>query len=149
MSADIPTQADFQLLPRRKYDPDHCHTWEHFGGRTLDEAYVVFRENPLRYPEDLMWMVPKPFCFYLPVALRYLQSAEASGDSDIISCLASDIEFHFSCGHDIQAAFPCIQAICDYVLSHYSEYDVIEEIYGNLRPRCEGLRKKTWEQGAV
>ena len=63
MSADIPTQADFLLAPRRSQDVDGWHAWEAFGGRTLDEAYAIFRKNALRYQEDLRWMAAKPFCF--------------------------------------------------------------------------------------
>ena len=140
MSTDIPTQADFKLAPQ---DLDGWHAWESFGGRTLDEAYAIFRENPVRYQEDLMWMAPKPFCFYLPIALRYLESEDARRDADIINCLASDIGFHFECGHDIAAAFPCIRSICDYVLSHYMKFDVNVAIYGDLRSKYEQLRRRT------
>jgi hypothetical protein len=149
MSADIPTQSDFQLGPERGQDLDAWHAWDTFGGRTLDEAYATFRENALGYQEDLMWMAPKPFCFYLPVVLRYVQSEESCGDSDIVNCLASNIEFHFQRGHDITAAFACIQAICDYVLSQYSKFDVNEEIYGDLRPPYENLKRKIGERGAA
>lgn len=133
MSADIPTQADFLLPAQRSQDLDGWHAWETFGDRTLDEAYAIFRENAFAYLEELMWMAPRPFCFYLPIALRYLQSEDSFSDSDIVNCLASNIEFHFTRGHDIFAAFPCIQAICDYVLRHYSKFELNEQIYGDLR----------------
>ena len=142
----MPTQADFQLAPRRVDDLDGWHAWETFGGRTLEEAYAIFSQNALAYQEDLMWMAPKPFCFYLPIALRYLESEQSRGDSDIINCLASDIDFHFEKGHDISDAFSCIKIICDQVLTHYSKYDVNEEIYGDLRQQYEALRRKIGEQ---
>jgi hypothetical protein len=149
MSTGIPNEDDFRLVPDWSQDREGWWAWEDFGGRTLDEAYAIFRENPLRYQEDLMWMAPKPFCFYLPIALRYLQSEDSSGDSNIVNCLASDIEFHFSCSHDISAAFPCIRAICDYVLSHYSKFGVYTAICGDLRPQYQGLRRKVGEPGAA
>jgi hypothetical protein len=63
--------------------------------------------------------------------------------------LAADIEFHFECGHDISAAFPCIQAICDHVLTHYARFGVNVEIYGDLRPQYERLRQKIGEPCAA
>lgn len=87
-------------------------------------------------------MAPKPFCFYLPVALRYLQAEESSGE--IVNILAEDIEHHFKCEEDIAAAFPCIQAICDYVLSQ-SKFDIDD--YGDLQPKYEALRRKVCERG--
>ena len=145
MNTGIPTQADFQLPPERVQDLDGWHAWETFGGRSLDEAYAIFQQNAFAYLEDLMWMPPKPFCFYLPVAGRYLESPTSSGDSDMVSCLASTLEFHFERGHDISAAFSCIGKIADYVLSHYSKFAIQEHIYGDLRPRYAGLRSKIGE----
>ena len=150
MSTDIPSQADFQLAPERNYDLDGWHAWDTFGGLSLDQAYEVFRTSALDCQEDLMWMAPRPFCFYLPVALRYIQAADSSGDSDIVNCLAPAIQFQFGGKHDITDAFPCIRAICGYVLSHYSKFEVSEQVYGDLRPRYEGLlRRVSGEQAAA
>ena len=148
MSASIPSQSDFELPAERVQDLDGWHAWDTFGGRNLDQAYAAFRTNAFGYQEDLMWMAPTPFCYYLPVALRYLQSEHSTNDSDFVNSLASTIDFHFAQGHDIAAAFPCIRNICDYVLSHYSKFDVTESIYGDLRPQYHGLRNKVGEPGA-
>src|ERR1043166_8442690 len=80
MNTDIPTQADFPLPLERVQDLEDWHAWETFGGRNLDETYAIFQENAFAYVEDLMWMPSKPFCFYLPIAGRYLESPKSSGD---------------------------------------------------------------------
>jgi hypothetical protein len=138
----IPSKEDFQLPPQSHPDLDGTRAWRNFGGKTLEKAYAKFRRNPLVYQEDLMWMAPKPFCYYLPVALRHLESDESAEDSDIVECLAANINFHFDSGHDIRAARGCIAVICDYVLANYAKFDVAETVYGDLRPKYQSLKQR-------
>jgi hypothetical protein len=69
--------ADRRLLPtERDFDPWHGNldaqcAWRHFGGLTLDQAHARFRENPLGYQEDFMFMGPVAFAFYFPVIEDY------------------------------------------------------------------------------
>ncbi|GMU81056.1 MAG: hypothetical protein AMXMBFR47_09270 [Planctomycetota bacterium] len=64
----LPTREEINV-----YDSlDERVAVEHFLGRTLDEAEYLFCENPLRYFEDLMWMGPIAFRFYVIAAIRYL-----------------------------------------------------------------------------
>jgi len=45
---------------------------EHFFGRSLDEAEQLFCENALLYQEDLMWMGPAAFRYYVQASARYI-----------------------------------------------------------------------------
>src|SRR6185437_15714897 len=45
---------------------DELDAVEHFLGKDLEQAQSLFRENFLRYQEDLMFMGPKAFQFYVP-----------------------------------------------------------------------------------
>ncbi len=141
MRKNIPTKEDFGLYPGKGQDLDRMSAWKAFGGLSLDEVYGVFLDNPLYHQEHLMWMAPKAFSFYLPVALRYLESEDSGDGSDIINILVSDIEFHFTCGEDITPAFPCIQAICDCVLRNRARFNLdadLHQQYENLRLKVCG-----------
>lgn len=79
-SDPLPTERDF--------DPwngnlDAQSAWRDFGGLTLDEAHAKFRENPLKYQEDFMFMGGKAFAYYLPVLEDHLRGAsDSEGDDD-------------------------------------------------------------------
>ena len=80
MTASLPTLADINVHDSL----DERSAVEHFFGQDLLQAEVLFRENFLYYQEDLMWMGPRAFCFYVDAAIAYLLSPAASGDSDAI-----------------------------------------------------------------
>ena len=61
---------------------DEGSACKHFLGKTLTEAEALFREASLYYQEDLMWMGPRAFQFYLPAALNDLKSEAARGPND-------------------------------------------------------------------
>ena len=67
----LPTEHDFDPFSG---DLDAQHAWRSFGGLTLDQAHRRFRENPLCYQEDFMFMGPVAFAFYFPVIDEYLRS---------------------------------------------------------------------------
>ncbi|MFM7315484.1 MAG: hypothetical protein ACKO5E_00925, partial [bacterium] len=59
---------------------------KNFVGKSQQEAELMFRENFLTYQEDLMWMGPVAFAYYLVPAMNYLKSIHSNGDSDAVSC---------------------------------------------------------------
>lgn len=66
----LPGQADFD--PWGNLDAQWA--WRNFGGLTLDQAHAKFRENPLYYQEDFMFMGPRAFAYYFPVVDNHLRS---------------------------------------------------------------------------
>jgi hypothetical protein len=48
-----------------------------FGGLTPDEAAAKFRECPMTYQEDFMFMGPKAFTFYFPAIETFLFDTKA------------------------------------------------------------------------
>ena len=70
----IPSRSDinvFDTLDER----DAC---EHFLGKNIDEAEALFREDFLCYQEDLMWMGPRAFRYYVHAAINYIHSDAAT-----------------------------------------------------------------------
>jgi hypothetical protein len=113
---------------------------DHFLGKTLREAEELFRRNSLYYQEDLIFMGPVAFRFYVEAAFRYLESADAIGDSDMVSCLASILEFRL---RDEPAELAPIAKIlvsrCGCVMRHYDRFEVDPEVYGDVRGRWIAL----------
>jgi hypothetical protein len=118
---------------------DEVSACEHFLGLTLVMAEQLFRENGLFYQEDLMWMGPRAFAFYLPAALSYLRSEAARGDDDFLSCLHRVIEFR-SAEEAFALARDTVRSLVDYVIANYAKFEV-DAIHGDLLAKYHGLRK--------
>ncbi len=86
----LPTEDEINPVPE---DLDGKAAVKHFLGKDLEQAEQMFREAALFYQEDLMFMGPAAFRFYVQAAISYLQSKSATGDSDMINCFASILEF--------------------------------------------------------
>ncbi len=65
---------------------------------------MLFRENSARYQEDLMWMGPVAFRYYVEAAIRYIQSDCAANDSGMIDCFAGLLEFRLQ--HEAKQLVP-------------------------------------------
>jgi hypothetical protein len=119
---------------------DERSACKNFLGKNLEEAEALFHENFLHYQEDLMWMGPVAFQYYVPAAIRYIQSPESKGDSDAINCFLGLFEFRFE--YEPKSFQPIAKElidICRFIVEHYDQFDVTPEIYGDLRSRYEKL----------
>ncbi len=114
---------------------------EHFHGKTLAEAEELFAEGiPLSYTEDLMWMEPVGFRFYIRAAIRYCLSERATGESDLINGLAGTVSFWHE--HRPDELIPCARLLgdfCSAVIAQFDRYDADPEIYRGLREQYQQL----------
>ena len=85
----LPTRNDINVFDSL----DERIACDHFFGKSLEEAEQLFRELPLVYQEDLMWMGPVAFRYYVTAVIGYIKSDFATGDSDIINCYGGLLEF--------------------------------------------------------
>lgn len=139
LTAGLPTALEINPIPE---DLDGRIAQEHFLGKTLEEAEALFRDNSLYYQEDLMFMGLVAFRFYVQAAIRYIRSDQANGDSDIVSAFASILEHRLKYdGTELVPVAPLLAEACGDVLEHYDRFDLIPEIYGDLRPRYQGLQQ--------
>jgi hypothetical protein len=69
-SSRLPTEQHFDPYGG---DLDAQWAWKNFGGLTLEEAKVKFRQIPEHYYEDFMFMGGKAFAYYYPVIDSYLR----------------------------------------------------------------------------
>ena len=122
---------------------DEACAVEHFLGKTLEEAEALFRENSLYYLEDLMWMGPRAFCFYVRAAINDLTSSAGTGDYDGVSSFLTAVEFRLSDeGDDITASLPDLRAAVRYILDHWASFDIDPAIYGDLREQYAALARQ-------
>ena len=123
-------------------DFDGGHAERHFLGKTLEEAEALFRENSIYYQEDLMWMGPVGFRFYVRAAINYLRSDAATGDSGMVHAfvglLGFWLEFH---PKELVPVAAELAAACASLRAEYDRFDVAPEIYGDLRPRLQSLEE--------
>jgi hypothetical protein len=111
-----------------------------FLGKNLDDAEALFRENSLRYQEDLMWMGPVAFRYYVTAVIRYIQSEAAAGDSDIIVSFIALLEFRQKYElAELASIADQLASICGYIIEQYGRFDLTPEIYGDVRARAQSL----------
>ena len=136
MPESLPTLADINV----HNSLDERSAAEHFFDKDLLQAEALFRENFLYYQEDLMWMGPRAFCFYVDAAIAYLLNPAASGDSDAIHCFCGVVEFQLE-NHRaaIVSANGRLHAAVRVILDDFTRYDCDPQIYGDLASRYERL----------
>ncbi len=132
----LPTVADINV-----YDSlDEQVAVRHFAGKTLDEAEALFRDNALRYQEDLMFMGPVAFRFYVPAYVDYLRSEASSGDPDAVNCFLGLVRFRWDFEpEELEPVRELLADACRAVLAQYGRFEVNETVYGDLRGNYETL----------
>lgn len=86
MSMSIPTLLE--ISPSNLSQLDERTAYEHFVGKSLEEAVDLFREIDHVYVEDLAWMGDVAFDFYVDAYIAYLLESPR-GMVDI--CLAKGL----------------------------------------------------------
>ena len=129
-------------------DLDVKHAWKTFGGKTVEDAYRSFEQAAFPQVENFRWIAPEAFIYYFPIVLRYVKSKAAKGDSDTVSSLAGILESQLDENRQaLSDVFADVAALSEHVISHYADYDVSYDIYGDLKSRYEKIAKQV-ERGA-
>jgi hypothetical protein len=113
---------------------------EHFLGKDLEQAEALFCEDLLCYWEDLMWMGPIAFRFYVSAAINYLLSDEADNDAYAASSFCSLIGFRLD--HkpaDVVPVGPVIREGIIGVLKNFDRYGPDIAIFGDVAGRYRAL----------
>ncbi|HEY4258687.1 MAG TPA: hypothetical protein VGM98_00950 [Schlesneria sp.] len=115
---------------------------EHFLGKTLEEAEALLRENSLYYQENLMWMGPVAFRYYLPAVVEFIRSEAATDDSDFVAFFASTLEFRFKYEPgEMRPVAQQLAVLCGYVVEYWSRFESGSEAYGDVRTRYQLLQQ--------
>jgi hypothetical protein len=132
----LPTEEEINVFDSL----DERDAVKHFFGKDLEQAESLFRENFLRYQEDLMWMGPNAFHFYLPAAVSYLLGAESDHDLDAAHSFCGLIEHLLKWEHDrIAASASIIRAAVVGILEKLGRFGCDLGSNGRLPSRYQRL----------
>lgn len=94
------------------------------------------------YAEDLMWMEPVGFRFYIKAFTRFCLSERATGDSDAINGVESALRIWLE--QRPQELMPCAKMLADFcqtVVEQFARFDADTDIYGPLCAKYEELEE--------
>jgi len=140
--------ANTERLPTRaeiadESDPlDSACAIKNFHGKTVAEAEKLFAgaANSLTYTEDLSWMRPVGFRYYIRAAIRHALSERATGDSDLINGIASTLEdWHEQHPGELTSCACVLAEFCHAVTEQFDRYDADPTIYVGLRDQYQRL----------
>lgn len=136
MANRLPTAEEINVFDSL----DERHAVEVFLGKDLEQAQALFRENFLYYQEDLMFMGPKAFAFYVPAAIGYLLSADSDGDALAANSFCCLVEFLLD--HAPTQIAPVGSIIREGILGmleRFERYGCDDGTYGDVSARYQTL----------
>ncbi|MEM9802684.1 MAG: hypothetical protein AAGA20_20325 [Planctomycetota bacterium] len=143
---DSPLPTDREISPTDGLDLDEKSALEHFLGKSVVEAAKLFsEERNLVYAEDLMWMGPRAFAYYLPAVMPYLRSVDSYRDSAFVVSVKGAIQSQLD---DDAGAFrpaaTAARAFLEHCLAHDDDRLGVEAEgpYRNLRKQLAALLKR-------
>lgn len=130
----IPTEADWRSEP---WCLDAACAYEHFLGKSIDQAVELLAENSLRYQEDILFMPVKCFRYYVQAYVAYLRSPASQHDAIGASCFIDIVELRLK---DVRESVPelieSIQSTLEYVTLH-------QEWFCDESPTYRSFERKT------
>jgi len=136
MTDAIPTEQEINLYGSL----DARTAAEHFLGKNISQAEALFQENFIYYQEDLMFMGPKAFCYYVRAAMNYLRSDESDGDSDAANSFCSVVgSQHEYSANEIAPVIPAIRDGIGAILAKIDRFECAPEIYGDIPGKYRAL----------
>jgi hypothetical protein len=113
----------------------------HFSGATREDIRDRIQDDGMMLQEDLMWMGPTAFNFYLGAFIDYIQSEQARGDDFIVYSLYNTIEFRLYYENK-SLDYEKISILVDTVISLYDRFDVDDNAYGDLKKKYSELSRR-------
>jgi hypothetical protein len=107
-----------------------------FLGKNREQARALFSQNFLKFQEDLMWMGPAAFRYYVHAALDYLVSDAAALDSSAASSFAMLLEFRLE--HEAAELAPVslmLQEGIRLILADFARFGCLLDIHGDVAQR--------------
>ncbi|WP_459556127.1 hypothetical protein [Lacunimicrobium album] len=139
----LPTEDEINPIPENL---DGQCAVRNFLGKTRQQIFDEFGENGYYWTEDLMFMGPVAFCFYITPAVDYVVRSRCYGG--MIHAMTLTIQSRLEWGADeIREAFPDLVRFAEHALDHYETYELTPEIYGDLRPIVAAIFVQCHERG--
>ena len=138
MQSEVPSELDWRPKGETLVMDEAC-AYRNFAGKSFDEAVALFEQCALAYQEDLVYMPPACFKFYMQAYVSYLDSDAARGDSDGASCFFDVIKLRKK---DVQADED-LRTLLVQMLNQISKrqtwFDADEGIYGSFAERATSV----------
>jgi hypothetical protein len=115
-------------------DLDARYAFKVFFEKSIPEAVPLFQENPIERTDELRFMPPVPFRYYILAFRDYVLSEESQDDSDAASCYLRLIEEKVVGQPDtIKSVMPDLIESVQKVAHAQSFYDADLHIYGDFK----------------
>lgn len=135
----LPTESDINVFDSL----DERWAVERFLGKRLDEIEERCRDGfAMDVIQDLMWIGPAAFAYYVEAVADYLVSDASADDSDAVNCFVGTLEFRLEHESDEAVPWTILIDTIDHVMRHYDRYNASPELYGDLRLRYAALRTR-------
>ncbi len=130
----VPDEADW-TTDLSEMGLDEKYAFDHFHGKTMAEAIRLFEENSLHYQEDLHYLPPRIFAYYLKAFISYLLSDASKADSDGANCFISLIDLKAEHEPEILgSSWPEIEPVLDRLVRRQDDFfEADRAIYGDFR----------------
>jgi hypothetical protein len=144
----VPSEADWHDWPphvKRRLDLDEAHARRTFAGKSFEEALELFHTNVLSYHEDLYYMPPVAFRYYMLAFKSYVLSEAALEDECDAACAASTflhvVERRLqSDPHSIAPIMSDLLTAVEFVATNQERYSADRDIFGDFRKELERIR---------
>ncbi len=117
-----------------------------FPGKSVGEITRLFLSDsaaPFQLQEDLLWMGPKAFAYYLPAWTAYFRSDSSCGDADTFSSVLGTLELRLKSEPEtVMAAREVVTDLLNNCISNDSVAGADARIYGGLKARFIALKRK-------
>ena len=126
----IPTRRDIDVYG----SPDEGAACQHFLGKTVEDAEILFREAGIVYQEDLMWMGAVAFRYYVKAAIAYIRSEMAIGDACMVRSFSAVLQFRLDTDPEA-ALLPVVDdllSVCVYIMENTNKFDFQPELDGDI-----------------
>jgi hypothetical protein len=134
----VPTREEINPFD----DLDGRVACENFLGKSLDEALELFRENPLEYQSDLLWMGIVAFKFYLPAAIQFIKQETSGEHSDFVAHFSGTLESKLENeSKELVSVANQLVDVCDYIIQNWQRFEEGAEAYGDVLARYNTLRQ--------
>jgi hypothetical protein len=143
----IPTKKEINPYD----DLDAIEACKTFFGKDLVAAEKMFEARPSGYADDLLFMGPVAFRYYVRAAIRFLLNESATGQAGLINSFCCAL--HCRWENDLEELRPVAGQLahaCGYIAEHFDEYNLVpktEEEWAQLRQAHQKVddRSRTWD----
>ncbi|GAA5508892.1 hypothetical protein [Novipirellula caenicola] len=126
---------------------DERYVIEHFLGKSVEDAYRIFADGGGYITEDISYMSIFALDYYLPAALKYLQSSDSVNDWEFASGVLTSVSCVCNRCDLTESLRRTMSSIVEYISLHLDKYDATNDDW--VQSRIEAVRHGLNNRGRV